>query len=198
MPKRMACSVPEGNMNIFVIHSYNGDTADSFAPSVKDFAEKHGLQYIFPDFPIRKEATYRSWSEVMDTYRSDITEDTIIIAHSLGTLFVPKYIAQNSLRIRAYISVAGYMNYEGRKDLEEIMTCFYPSEEEFRKCHELIRERRSLYSDHDRMNDRSKLVHYAQLLDAVQTEIPGAGHFDPQSGIRSIPELEEILTQIIC
>ncbi len=184
-------------MNIYLIHSYNGDTADSFAPSVRTFAEKHGLKYEFPHFPIRKEASFESWSEVMDKYREGLTEDTVVIAHSLGTLFIPKYIAQNEIRIGAYVSVAGYMDYEGRKDLEEIMTGFYPSEEEFRRCRDLIGYRRSLYSDSDRMNDRSKLLRYAELLDAGGIMVKGAGHFDPQSGVKDIRELDDILTELV-
>ena len=183
-------------MNIFVIHSYNGDTAESFAPSIERFAEKNGTDYYFPVFPVRKEASFESWSEVMDQYRSLINEETVIIAHSLGTLFVPRYIAKHQLKIKVYISVAGYMNYEGRADLEEIMKNFYPSENDFAECGKLITYRYSLYSDHDRMNERAKLVRYAELLKSEQIMINGAGHFDPQSGIREIPELNEILIKL--
>lgn len=184
-------------MNIFVIHSYNGDTADSFAPSVEKLAEENHIEYVFPHFPVRSKASYESWSAVMDKYRSLINEETVIIAHSLGTLFIPRYIAGHQLKIRAYISVAGYMNYEGRADLEEIMKNFYPSEEDFSECEKLISQRYSLYSDHDRMNERAKLIRYADLLNADQIMVAGAGHFDPQAGIREIIPLNEILLGLI-
>lgn len=183
-------------MNIFVIHSYNGDTKDSFAPSVQRFAEKTGASYYFPEFPIRQQASYDSWSKVMEKYESDIQEDTIVIAHSLGTLFFPKWVAKNQKRIKGFISVAGYVDYEGREDLEEIMTSFYPSKEEFDSCIRLMKYRYSIYSNHDRMNKKEKLVRYAELLEATQIMVEGAGHFDPESGVQEIQPLNDLLFQL--
>lgn len=184
-------------MNIFVIHSYNGDTADSFAPSAEKLAAENGIPYYFPVFPVRQEASFESWSAVMDQYRSLIDEETIMIAHSLGTLFVPKYTAENHLKFKAFISIAGYMDYKGRGDLEAIMESFYPGPDDFAECGKLIERRYSLYSDHDRMNEREKLLKYAGLLNGEKIMVEGAGHFDPQSGVREIRQLNDILLSLI-
>lgn len=85
--------------NIFIIHSYNGDTKESFGPYLVDKLTEIGINVIFPSFPIKEEATYEKWSEIMDQYLLNgyLNKETIIIAHSLGTHFIPKYLADNNL-----------------------------------------------------------------------------------------------------
>ena len=109
--------------NVIIIHSYNGDTKDSFAPSIENICKENNIDYYFPKFPIRSEATYESWEKVMDEYRDNniINSDSIIISHSLGTQFIIKYLARNNIYIDKYISVAGFVNFKGREDLENIL-----------------------------------------------------------------------------
>ena len=47
--------------NLFIIHSYNGDTEYSFAPSVEKLCKENNIDYYFPKFPIRSVATYECW-----------------------------------------------------------------------------------------------------------------------------------------
>ncbi len=177
---------------IIIIHSYNGDTIDSFAGDIEERCRQNGLGYRYLQFPVRREASYESWKKVMDQEEIDV--NTILIAHSLGTRFVPKYLAEKNQEIAAYISVAGYLHYEGRSDLEEINREFEPDAADFEKCRRLIRRRICLFSDNDRMNPPEKLKAYADALAGEKLMIPGAGHFDPASGIRVLPLPEDIFT----
>lgn len=178
-------------MKLIIIHSYNGDTADSFARDIEETCRKKGIQYRFPLFPTRARASYESWKTVMDQEKID--ENTILIAHSLGTQFVPKYLSETKQRINTYVSVAGYLHYEGRSDLEEINRNFEPSDQDFANCRKQIHRRISLYSDNDRMNQIEKLEAYAEALDAEKILVPGAGHFDPASGIRKLPVPDDFI-----
>ena len=177
---------------VIIIHSYNGDTADSFAADIEERCRENNAEYRFPHFHVRKDASYESWKRIME--KEEIYEDTILIAHSLGTQFVPKYLAGKNLKAGVYISVAGYLHYEGRKDLEEINRNFEPLENDFKKCRSLIARRISVYSDNDRMNPVHKLEAYAEMMDAERILVSGAGHFDPASGIRRLPLPEDLFT----
>lgn len=176
---------------VIIIHSYNGDTEQSFAEDIKERCRRNGLEYRFPHFPVRKEASYEEWKKVME--KETVNADTVLIAHSLGTQFVPRYLAENNISADTYISVAGYLHYEGRSDLEEINRNFEPSAADFEKCRTLVRRRISLYSNNDRMNPAEKLEAYAEAIDAEKILVPGAGHFDPASGITKLPIPEDIL-----
>lgn len=180
--------------NVILIHSYNADTFESFAPSIEKMCVENNIPYIAPKFPIRQEATFEGWEEIFN--KCDINEDSIIIAHSLGTQFIIKYLAKNSIKISTYISVAGFINYEGRKDLETILNRFKPSDIDFEKCKTLIKNKYSIYSDNDEVNEISKLENYANKLGAEKILLEGKGHFNPSSGVKCIDEVNRILKSI--
>ena len=184
--------------NVIIIHSYNGDTKDSFAPSIEKTCRENDIDYYFPHFPTRSEATYEAWEKVLDEYRNRgiLNEDSIIIAHSLGTQFIIKYLAKHNISIDTYISVAGFVDFKGREDLERILIPFAPTDEEFFKCAELINNRYSVYSDNDELNGVEKLEGYADKLSAERILIKGAGHFNPKSEITKIDEINNIITKI--
>lgn len=181
--------------NIFIIHSYNGDTKYSFAPSIEKLCKENKIDYYFPIFPIRNEATYESWEKILNTYKNNgiLNKDSIVIAHSLGTHFIPKYLARNNVKIDTFISIAGFINYKGRADLEDAMKRFLPNTKEFHKCKILIKNIYAIYSNNDEMNPLKNLEDYADLLSAKKILIEGAGHFNPKSGVTNIDKLNEVL-----
>lgn len=181
--------------NVFIVHSYNGDTEYSFAPSVEKLCKENNIDYYFPKFPIRSEATYEGWEDILNDYKEKgiLNSESIVISHSLGTQFIPKYLVRNNVRIGTYISVAGFVNYKGREDLENILKRFQPTNKEFDECQTLVDNIYSIYSDNDEMNSMDKLEKYAEKLSANKIFIKGAGHFNPKSNVTKINELNKII-----
>lgn len=182
--------------NVFIIHSYNGDTEYSFAPSIKKLCEENNVAYYFPKFPLRQDATYERWEKILNKYKDDglLNEESIVISHSLGTHFFPKYLAKNNIKINTFISVSGFLNYKGREDLEKIVEMFLPTKEEFDKCKKLIKNRYSFYSDNDHMNCEENLEAYANALSAKKVLIKGYGHFNLTSNVSEVKELTELIS----
>lgn len=183
--------------NVFIIHSYNADTLQTFAPNIEQLCKNNNIICNIPRFAIRDKANYQKWKEKFDEFRKnhEINKNSIIIAHSLGTLFFPKYIAEKGINVDTYISVSGFMNYKGRKELEKIANEFMPTKEQFETAINFISERYSIYSDNDEMNDIKKLEQYAECLKAKKILVKGAGHFNPKSKITEIKEINEILLE---
>lgn len=157
--------------NVIMIHSYNGDTKDSIAPYVEAFCQENEIPYAFPNFPTRQAADYHAWETIMDSYIQQhiLNENSIIIAHSLGSQFTIRYLSSKNIRINTYISVAGFVNFGGRKDLETIIARFKPTEKDFENCRGLIANRYSIYADNDKINPIKNLEDYAELLDAQKS-----------------------------
>lgn len=186
--------------NLFVIHGYNGDTAETFGPYVESETNKLGIKSYFPKFPIKQEATYKSWSEEMHKYleRGLINENSIIVAHSLGTHFIPRYLAENNIRIYLYISMAGFLkDHSGREDLEKVVNNFVPNDEQIKKSTELMDNRFSIYSDNDHLNTKEELERYAERFKANKVFIPNVGHMGRKSGVKEIPEIMQIIEKHI-
>ena len=184
---------------MFIIHSGNADTKESFGPYVVNKAKNLGFDVIFPDFPHKGGADYQKWSAIMDQYITSgkLNDDSIVIGHSLGTLFIPKYLSERQVGIKVFISVAGFLGYtEGREDLKKIVDDFAPTDEEIIKSISLMQNRYAIYSDNDHLNTQEQMETYAKKLNMVQVFIPKAGHFGTRSGIKELPEIFKIIKKI--
>lgn len=182
--------------NLFIIHSYNADTKESFGPYLMEKGKQLGLNVIFPDFPTRKEAEYKKWCKIMDEYilNGQLNSDSIIVAHSLGTHFIPKYLADRNLQIKCFISCAGFLNdIVGRDDLNKIFDDFRPNEKQIQKSIELMKNRYAIYSNNDHMNPIEELEYYAEKFHAKKVFIENIGHLGKTSGITELPEIVEII-----
>ena len=185
----------DNTKNVFIIHSYNGDTEYSFAPSIEKLCKDNNINYYFPKFPIRTEATYEKWEDILNSYkeRGILNSDSIIISHSLGTQFIPKYLAKNNIKINIYISVAGSTKYNVREDMVETMNSFHIDDSEYNKCKVLVNCIYSVYSDNDETSPIDRLEEYADKLSAKKIVIKNGGHFNPRSNISEIKEINNII-----
>lgn len=187
--------------NIFLIHSLNGNTIDSFAGSVEKFCKENNIDYYYPIFPIRAEASPESWGKILDEYKGKgiLSSDSMVISHSIGTKIIPKYLVKNNLNIDTFVSVAGFVDYSGTRTdyIVDVMKVTKVSDEEFDKCKNLIKNRFSIYSDNDSNSPLEKCVKYADKLNAEKILVKGAGHFTIKDGITKIDELNEIMKKYI-
>ena len=181
--------------NVFIIHSYNGNTEHSFAPGIEKLCEDSNIDCYFPRFPIGSNANYDKWEQILNEYikKGTLNEESIVIAHSLGAHFIPKYLVKNNIRINTYISVAGFVDYNYNGNLKNIVDMFQPTSSELEKCKNLVENRYSIYSDNDNISSVDKLENYANMLSAHKIIINGAGHFGPKSGITEIKQINEII-----
>jgi Predicted esterase of the alpha/beta hydrolase fold len=186
--------------NIFIIHSYNADTKESFGPYIISKAKELGIDTYVPDFPIKGEADYDKWSKIMDTYlkSGELNEDSIVIAHSLDAHFIPKYLATRGIAISTYISCAGFLNdMPNKPNLQKTIDNFRPSEEEIDIALNLIKHRFSIYSDNDHLNSQQQLEYYADRFNAERVFVSSIGHMGKSSGITELPQAIEIIGQVL-
>lgn len=182
--------------NVFLIHSVNGNTIDSFAGSIERFCKENNIEYYYPIFPLRAEASPESWEKVLDEYRIKrlLNSESLVITHSIGTKFIPKYLAKYNINIDTFVSVAGFVDYVGRTDyLKDVTEIFEITDEEFSKCKELIKNRFAIYSDNDNNSSIEKCIKYADKLSANKILVEGAGHFTKKNGVTEIETLNAIM-----
>lgn len=182
--------------SLFIIHSFNGNTKNSFGPYLVKECTSLGLNVIFPDFPTGENANYHEWSKILDQYifNETLSSDSIIIAHSLGAHFIPKYIAEKNVKIKVYISCAGFINKTHKENaFDKIMDEFLPTELQIEKDILLMKYRYAIYSDNDPISSLKELEYYAEKFKAKKIFIPDIGHLGPKSGIKELPEVLEII-----
>lgn len=186
--------------SLFIIHSFNNGTRKSFGQYLEKECSSMGLNVVFPNFPTGDAANYHDWSKILDQYLLDgtLNEDSIIIAHSLGAHFIPKYIAEKKVKIKVYISCAGFINKTHEENVfDKIMDDFLPTELQIEEDILLMKYRYAIYSDNDPISSLKELEYYADKFEAEKVFIPNIGHLGPKSGIKALPEALEIIKKHI-
>ncbi len=186
--------------SVFIIHSFNNGTKDSFGQYLIDECSTLGVNVIFPQFPTGENANYSDWCRVLDKYLLEglLNNDSIIVAHSLGAHFIPKYIAAKNIEINTFISCAGFINKTHKENaFDKIIDDFLPTKAQIEKDILLMKHRYAIYSDNDSISSLKELTNYAERFEAEKIFVPNAGHFGPKSGIRELPEALEIIKKHI-
>ncbi len=95
------------------IHGFKGSVNTNFFPWLKQKLEADGHSVVAHDLPSADQPNIDE--QVAFLERSvNFTEDTIIVAHSLGTVVAQKLLPKLSVKIRKAIFVDGFMNAKFR------------------------------------------------------------------------------------
>lgn len=76
-------------------------------------------EVLLPSMPNKQNASFKEWSIWFDRLQDVIEKDAILIGHSLGAIFLAKYLAGNELKkpAKAIMMLAGPYNDESIEDL---------------------------------------------------------------------------------
>ena len=183
-----------GKPIIFLVHGYNG--TPKIFNYFKETFEKNGHKVVMPLFPTQTNITIDGYFNIFDQYKNDLDENTIIIAHSIGNIMSLKYLCENNITIRGYISLAGFgepFTSEGRDDLNKVIAPLRLSNKELAKIPKLIGKSFSIYSNNDHIVPFDILKKYPILITAKDCFIPGIGHMGKKSGLEELPEVVNIV-----
>lgn len=88
--------------NYFIIHGSYGNPYKNWIPWLKKELSKRRLKCMVPDFPTPDKQDYESWSRILKSYLDIgcITEETTFITHSLGGIFIVKFLIENRVKVK--------------------------------------------------------------------------------------------------
>lgn len=182
--------------NYFILHGSLGNPYENWFPWLQEQLNKQGKEVIVPSFPINEYQNYENWSNIMKQYWNMglIQEDTIFIAHSLGPVFIAKFLIENQIKVKGIIAVSGFDKLLGL-ELDEVNKTFLLEKQELEKISEYTKFVYCLYSDNDPYISMEELEDFAIRTKAEKCKITGAGHFNTSSGYTVFPQLLEIIKQ---
>jgi predicted alpha/beta hydrolase family esterase len=158
---------------------------------IKAELEKIGIETYTPTMPNPVEPLYSAWKEEFE--KLPVNENTILVGHSAGGAFLPRWLGETQQKVRKLILVAPGKNIGD-----------YPNAEHNRELYDFqidqgIKDRVEkivIFTSPEEPSHRQKNVAtYRELLDAKVISIPGKGHFVYNDmGTNKFPELlKEIL-----
>lgn len=179
--------------NYFLIHGSYGNPYKNWIPWLKKQLSKRQLNCIVPSFPTPYKQDYESWSMILKAYLEIgyITEDTTFVTHSLGGIFLVKFLIDNEIKVKKIITIAGFNNLEFADDMN-LYKSFYMNDR-ISDIRLYSSEIISIYSDNDPYVQKRAAEQFADDIRAQKVLIKEAGHFNEKYGYTEFRELLKYL-----
>ena len=177
--------------NYLILHGSFGSNEGNWFPWLKEYLEQKGKEVSVPQMPVGVgNQNFENWSNVLN--KLDISENTVIIAHSIAPIFVCKYLITNQIKVKKLIFVCGFNNYLGiDSDFDAVNEpMFIDNFDDVKKyCKDIV----CYYSDNDPYVKYDVEKAFADKLTDKQYVIKNGGHINAETGYT---KFEEILKEI--
>ena len=183
-------------LHVIALHGMSCHLEECWLESVIENLKKLGItDFQIPHFPLLKEITLEKWDDILIKYKDIFDENLVIIAHSLSTNFIVRFLYKHKLSAQALIAVGG--GYED-KEFGELgyLAPFIPSASEFEYVKNSIKNRFHIYSDDDTIWTQNQIEKYNKLLSPIEIKTHGCGHYGRTSKVKDIPQIYEIVKSL--
>lgn len=182
--------------NVLIFHGTGGDPLENWFPWLKGELEKKGCRVFVPQFPHPKDHPLSDWLNVFKDYEKYINEDTILIGHSLGGIFLLRVLEKLTKPIKAAFFVATPI---GIGSIRYFMSDFKFSGFDFNfgKIGEMAKYFTVYHSDNDPYVSLENGEELAKKLGIKLTFIPNAGHLNTEAGYTKFDLLLKDINQIL-
>lgn len=188
--------------NIFILHSLNGDTLRIWGSDVKDIFGQKEIDVIMPEFPIRAESKYEKFRDILEYYYENgkLNNNSIVIAHSIGNAYFVRFCEEKNFVPKSYIAVAPGAVYDyptTRTDyIVEVKKQAVVKKEALEYVKDMNCDKYCLYSDEDD-NNKEKFTRFINDTNAKEMYLKYYNHFDGYHNIYKIPELNELINNLL-
>ncbi|TCB59974.1 RBBP9/YdeN family alpha/beta hydrolase [Acinetobacter terrae] len=172
-----------------VIHGYTASPEENWYPWIQQTADQqhYSLKVLRLDPSTHPELSV--WESQIDEQIEGLDENSIVIAHSLGTIAALHYLSKHLThqRIKQLVLVAGFNGRLGR--LEEVYPFIDAAQIDFELLKRQIEHRVVIYSEGDQHVPPKFSIEQAQSLDAELISAQCQGHFIDSEGCTKLPEV---------
>ncbi len=183
---------------VLIFHGTEGYPEENWFPWLKGVLEGKSVKTSVPQFPSPKDlpAKVDEWFQVLKDYQKSFNEDTIIVGHSLGGVFLLKILEKldkpigTAVFVGTPIGVKPILNYDRDKS-------FAGFDFDWEKIKKNARNFIVYQSDDDPYVGLANGEELARNLGVKLSFIPGAGHFNTKAGYTKFEDLQKKLESLL-
>jgi valyl-tRNA synthetase/very-short-patch-repair endonuclease/predicted alpha/beta hydrolase family esterase len=169
--------IESGELNSFWYKS-NHDSKKTYKTDLKNFCNESNISFINPQMPNKTNADYTKWKWVFEQTKPFINSETVLVGHSLGSMFLTKYLNENEINCKAIFLVSGGLWSESEKNIEDFDTD-WGLDSDFRNLKRLGNKVFIVHSKDDKIVEFQRSVELkSKLPDANFVELEGFGHLN--------------------
>jgi len=182
----------------FIFHGTEGHPEENWFPWTKKQLEQRGYEVFVPQFPSPPviPAKIADWFDVLKSYEEKITEDTILIGHSLGGIFTLRLLEKLSHPVRAACFVGTPIGIQPIANYERDSS-FSGFDFDWTTIKQKVKEFIVFHSDTDPYVALENGKELAKHLGVELSFVPNAGHFNAKAGFLKLDELLEKLKPVL-
>ncbi|MCL5094053.1 MAG: alpha/beta fold hydrolase [Patescibacteria group bacterium] len=202
--------------NVLIFHGTGGYPEENWFPWLKEQLESDTCQVTIPKFPDSKKLFAKAclkvivpqspapdkpemnaWLKKLEEYKNKIDENTILIGHSLGGLFLLRVLERLDKPVKAAIFVSASIGvkpilfHKGDYDFSGGFEFDWSRIKENAKHFEVF------HSDTDKIVSIKNGEELASRLEVKLNIIPNAGHLNAKAGYTKFPQLLEKLKPLL-
>jgi len=173
----------------FIFHGTGASKNDHWFPWLQEKLEEKGVKVCRPDFPTPEGQELENWLEMLDEQDMEIDEDTVLIGHSLGAVFILNLLNRRDLNIEAAYLVSAWTGLLPDEQFNEWNSTFQDQEFDFGKIMSSVGEIHQFHSEDDPYVPLEMAEELAENLSSNLHLKTDAGHFNADSGYIKFSEL---------
>lgn len=183
--------------NAFIFHGTEGYPEENWFPWLKKELEKKGYQVFVPQFstPPIVPAKIADWFDVLKNYEQHISEETILIGHSLGGIFTLRVLEKLKQPVKAVLLVGTPIGIRPIQNIDRdnsFSGFTFDWESIKKKAHQFV----VFHSDTDPYVGLANGQKLAKNLGVKLNFVPNAGHFNAKAGYLKFEKLLEEINKL--
>ena len=184
-------------MKVFIIHGSYGHPGENWFPWLKKELEELNFEVFVPKFPTPERQNLENWMKVFSEYENKLDENTIMIGHSLGPVFILHILEKINHSIHSCFFISGSISPVGDKRFDKIEKEFLKNNFNWEKIKQNCKKFFVFHSDNDPYVPMEKATELVDKLNAELDIIKNAGHFNEDSGYKEFPLLLRKILEVI-
>lgn len=175
---------------MIIVHGAYGHPEENWFDWLRQALAVMNIDCCVPTLPTPEQQNLENWLAVFQqSCGHEIHSNTIIVGHSLGAVFVLRWLEQYAYKVRATILVGAFIGEVGIKQFDEINKSFFLMPFQWKK----IKARAEIFVSYGGDNDTyiplSQFHFIADQLAAKKIVIFHGGHLNAAAGYTTFPEL---------
>jgi predicted alpha/beta hydrolase family esterase len=180
--------------NAFIIHGAVGHPQENWIPWLKSELEKLGYTVTVPQFPTPEGQSLANWQQVFEPYKKDITNETLIIGHSIAAAFILSVLEQIHTTVKGAFLVSGFIDNLGEEFFDNINHTFYKKQfnwDKIKKNHIVL-----FHGDNDPYVPMERAMELSEKVGSLTEVIENGGHLNEKAGFKKFDLLLEKIKEV--
>lgn len=157
--------------------------------SIATSLDQAGFDTYVPQFPTPDGQDLENWMSRFAGTVGTLDEQSLLIGHSVGAVFVMRLLERLERPVRAAVLVAGFIGPLGLPEYDQLNSSFVSAPFQWDKIRAHAKDIICISGDADPYVPAQHGLEIANRLNVEPVVIEGGGHLNAESGFTSFPQL---------